>query len=163
MCDAKHCLMNHYDNDDIQRFIDACCAELQIESGRIDWWWDDDTEMGSTWGCCYGDDEEQTIEINCGAPRDEIWEVIAHEVIHCKQHQCGQLVETTTDNLVPGVYWRAEDGSQTFYTSLAVQAYIEKLDDIQVHEAYLNRPWEKEAYAGQSRLADKALLRMLDD
>ena len=164
MCDENHCLMNEFSNERIQNYIDAVCHVLQIESDRITWWWDDETEMGNTWGACYGDDEEQTIEINCTTPRDELWEVISHELIHCMQHQNGSMREEYENVVIPGVWWRHEDGSQEFFECMAVYAYVNHpVTDEQIHQRYLNYPWEKQAYAMQGITTTKAFIYLEDN
>ena len=159
MCDSNDCLMLEVTNEQIQDFIDTACQLMEIDGSAIDWWWDDETEMGNTWGACYGDWEEQTIEINCSTPRKELWEVIAHELIHCKQHQQGALNEAYEGVVVPGVWWKdLETGETTFYECMDIYAYINHpVTDQQIHDRYMSYPWEQEAYAGQSLLAFKTL------
>ena len=159
MCDETYCLMTEVTNEQVQEFIDTACMLMQIESDRIDWMWDDVEEMGNTYGACYGDDEEQYIEINCSTPLRQLWEVIAHELIHCRQHQQGALREAYTDVVIPGIYWTdLETGEESFHECMDVYAYVNHpVTDQQIHDRYMNYPWEQEAYREQSLLAFRTI------
>ena len=96
---------------------------------------DDDPGLGY----CYGDTEEVTLELldYDEVPCHEDWiEIVAHELIHVKQHLLGELVDK--GRLTQS--WLGTD-----YISLGT---------LMSFEQYVAQPWEAQAYAFQSVLAD---------
>jgi hypothetical protein len=68
--------------------------------------------------------------------RRESIEIISHEIIHISQYNTGQLIYENGE-----LYWEGE-----FYD-------LETLD-------YDNRPWERDAFSGESNLSSKILKKL---
>tara|TARA_B100000287_G_scaffold301878_1_gene284946 strand:- start:858 stop:1220 length:363 start_codon:yes stop_codon:yes gene_type:complete len=79
------------DEDEIIRYVDTACAELDIRKAEIDVVvYNKFPKDYYDWlGCCYGSlDEGMVIELT--REQDNIYQTLAHEMIHVKQFLTGQ-------------------------------------------------------------------------
>ena len=84
-------------------------------------------------GWCYGDTDEQHIEINQNIRGEDWIEVLGHELVHAYQYQMGELEDAGSMQL----YWHGN--------KFVVYPW-------QTHEEYMRQPWERQAYRQQAEV-----------
>lgn len=113
--------------------IDACIFYLKellpnkkLPSIEIDLY-----EMHTLKGWCSPEDNGYLICLDNTQPIEIMLTTLAHECVHIKQYELGELVDKNGEN-----YWFGEQ----------IKSYA--------YEDYYNLPWEKEAYEKELMLLD---------
>lgn len=84
------------------------------------------------------------VEIDCTLRQDTALEVLAHELVHAEQYHTGRLKQHFESTLGWLHSW---NGDKIFNKGTTYQAYI-------------NQPWEKEAFGREKELAKKVKMDM---